>query len=512
MPGHDTHQPHGSGIRGLNSLLNIDGHQGRFGRMFPDLSPGQFDEADLQALAAKMVSTPDAPKDDPDDEESHVPAAYTYFGQFVDHDLTFDPSTFEQQKSDPDGIIDFRSPRFDMDNVYGRGPGDQPYLYDGFRFMVGDPLTNAARNPDARDLARAAPNSAGGRRAIIGDPRNDENVIVSQLQGMMVRFHNRVLALNPGLSFDEVQREVRWHYQWVVVHDFLTRIVEKSVLDSISKAIVDPHHTFASNPPMFRFYCRPDAYLPVEFSVAAYRMGHSMVRPAYRVNEVVPPLPIFDAAAPSLGLNAFGDFNKGWAIDWQRFIDLGLPQPGGDITDRVQLAYKLDTSLVDPLGKLPNSVAGEEADPAATPPGDAHLRSLAFRNLERGVKLLLPTGQGVARAMGLKPLSDAHILIGKALHPTIPADSPTKITDISPAFADNCPLWTYVLAESRHNWVNHGQARLGAVGGRIVAETFLGLLRRDPNSYLSKDPYWRPSLGIGGAFTLADLLRAALQA
>ena len=515
MAGHSTHVPHGSGIRGL-SLKGIDapeGHEGRFGRMFTHVQApaADFSDDDLWKLADAMKGD-DKVQDQADPEESDIPAAYTYLGQFIDHDITFDPSAFSQQESDPDGIIDFRTPRFDLDNVYGRGPSDQPYLYDINNLLLGDKFFIINRNPKGRDLPRAAANAAGIRRAIIGDPRNDENVIVSQLQGMMLRFHNRVAALSPGAGFDVVQRKVRWHYQWILIHDFLPRIVDRAVLDAISPAIADTSKDLASHKPHLKCYHFHDAIMPVEFSVAAYRFGHSMVRPGYRVNEFTTPLRIFDHQNPTNGLNAFGEFPKSWCIDWQRFVDLGVgPHPEPD-TDRVQLAYKIDTSMVEPLTDLPKSIAGDEA--VANP----RLFSLAFRNLVRGKKLLLPSGQDVARAMGHTPLSDAEILIGAAEN-----DAPNeqhgakKITDVSPAFAGTCPLWTYVLAEARHslfhpptNQALH-RTRLGPVGGRIVAEVFLGLLTKDPNSFYHAPAPWAPDLGHGRNFLLADLLNIALE-
>ena len=513
MAGHSTHMPHGSGIRGF-SLESIDApesHEGRFGRMFKHAHAADFSDDDLWKLADAMKGD-DAVQDAPDPEESDIPAVYTYFGQFIDHDLTFDPSTFLQQKSDPNGISDFRTPRFDLDNVYGRGPSDQPYLYDIGNLLLGDKFLIVNRNPKGRDLPRATANAAGIRRAIIGDPRNDENVIVSQLQGMLFRFHNRVVAMSPGASFDEVQRKVRWHYQWIVIHDFLPRIVDRAVLDAISPAIADTSKDLASHKPHLKFYHFHNAIMPVEFSVAAYRFGHSMVRPGYRVNEFTSPLRIFDHQNPTNGLNAFGEFPKSWCIDWQRFVDLGIgPHPEID-ADRVQPAYKIDTSMVEPLTDLPKSIAGDEA--VANP----RLFSLAFRNLVRGKKLLLPSGQDVARAMDLTPLTDAQILIGAAQN-----DAPneqegaTSITDVSAAFAGKCPLWTYILAEARRslfhppsNQALH-RTRLGPVGGRIVAEVFLGLLTKDETSFFSNPTPWVPDLGNGRAFELKDLLNIALQ-
>lgn len=510
MTDHKTHSPHGSGIRGLNTadalpekLDAIDNHQGQFGRLF-NLPPGEFKEHDLYTLATAMRSD-DGPKDGADDEESHIPSAYTYFGQFIDHDLTFDPSSFKQQKSDPNGIIDFRTPRFDMDNVYGRGPADQPFLYDGNALLQGTKFFPVKRNPNARDLPRSVPDNNGTRRAIIGDPRNDENAIVSQFQGMMFRFHNRVVQDSPkGESFDAISRSVRWHYQWLVVHDFLTRIVREDVLNSVSPAILDPNISFKSAPPQFKIFTLDAAVMPVEFSVAAYRLGHSMVRPGYRVNENIFPLPIFDHDNPSSGLNAFGEFPNNWTIDWQRFIDLGIGPKLETDTDRVQLAYKLDTSLVEPLGNLPASVAGQEAV------ADKKFFSLAFRNLRRGVLLKLPTGQAIANVMGVDVLHDKEIIIGAATVRKPPLKEEKTITDIASSFAGNCPLWVYVLAEARKNFYDHGEARLGDVGGRIVAETFLKLLVLDQSSYIQHTGGWKPTLAKNNTFTLATLLNYAL--
>ncbi|MDQ1551228.1 MAG: hypothetical protein QOD50_650 [Actinomycetota bacterium] len=189
---------HSTIIRGLAAAGANPEFEGRFGRMFPGLKPGSYgktpdeEEENLSKLASAMVSNFDAPKDGADDEEGGIPALYTYLGQFIDHDLTFDPDASFQKQKDPDATEDFRTPAFDLDNVYGRGPGDQPYMYDTDQksFLLGDPLFLGADG--ARDLQR---NGAG--RALIGDPRNDENVIVSQLQGLFLRFHNRLVKRNP---------------------------------------------------------------------------------------------------------------------------------------------------------------------------------------------------------------------------------------------------------------------------------------------------------------------------
>src|SRR5882762_5124104 len=213
---------HGVPPRGLMSTKRSPFFEGHFGRMFRALPMAKFGTTDdeniknLTGLGSAMSADFDPPKDGKDDEESGIPALYTYLGQFIDHDITFDPASVLQKQNDPDALVDFRSPAFDLDNVYGRGPSDQPYLYDGGNaFLLGDPI-HGGTDPRARDLPR---NSANLRRALIGDPRNDENAIVSELQGLFLRFHNRVLADNQGISFEDAQRMVRFSYQYVILHD-----------------------------------------------------------------------------------------------------------------------------------------------------------------------------------------------------------------------------------------------------------------------------------------------------
>jgi hypothetical protein len=491
---------HSQLLRGLEAAGTKPNFQGRFGRMFKDLPAANFgDTADeehenLAKLAEGMVSPFDPPKDGPDAEESGIPALYTYFGQFIDHDLTFDPDGSFQKQKDPDATTDFRTPAFDLDNVYGRGPGDEPYMYqdDGKALVLGDPIMLG--DPNARDLQR---NAAG--RALIGDPRNDENALVSKLQGLFLRFHNRVVAENAQRPFAEVQSIVRRHYQYVVIHDFLTRVVNPDVLASLK---TDGAYDKAK----LRFFTDlANPFMPVEFSVAAYRFGHSMIRPAYRLNDAtllpIFPLPSQDAPGYPEGLTGFRRLIRDWALDWGRFIDIDVrdygvldPDPKDDKArvqnfNRLQLAYRIDTALVHPLGALPASVAGDKP------------LSLAHRNLLRGREFGLPSGQTVATAMGVGVLDDADILIGQGVDSPVSGQQ-TPITGVSKVFSGNCPLWTYVLAEAMHSRLNGptpttGQTpvntlQLGPVGGRIVAEVFIGLMFADTRSLLSEAPDWRP--------------------
>lgn len=510
---------HGRIIRGLMSTPRSDNFQGRFGRMFGQLPAATYGRSDAESRAAlmklgrAMTADFDGPKDGFDGEESGIPALYTYFGQFVDHDITFDPMSSLIKRRDPDGLTDFRTPALDLDNVYGRGPDDQPYMYeaDSKRFLLGDELANGAH-----DLVR---NNANPRRALIGDPRNDENSIVSQLQGLMHRFHNRVV-IERNVDFAAAQKIVRWHYQWIVIHDFLPKIVAKPVLDELKTGGVYDHKKL-------KFYhWRNDPFMPVEFAVAAYRLGHSMVRPGYRLNDGdATLLPIFPVPKENLpeGLTGFRAMAADRGIDWGRFIDVGGPRPYGENPDkqqpataamrnRLQFAYRIDTSLVNPLGGLPASVA---LDP---PP------SLAQRNLLRSFELGLPSGQDVAQRMGVEPLADKDIVIGKAVDGKPGKGDVFGTIDKIEGFAGNCPLWTYVLAEAMHNKVTMavpvtgGPAggvttpQLGPVGGRIVAEVFLGLLFGDSTSFLAAAPNWQPFLaGAGNGFALKDLVEYAIR-
>lgn len=506
---------HGKPLRGLMSTASSPEFQGRFGRMFRSLPAAKYgptDEASRKALmdlGEAMTSSFDPPKDGNDPEESGIPALYTYLGQFIDHDITFDPMSTLIQHSDPDALTDFRTPAFDLDNVYGRGPNDQPYLYDnGPKFLLGKLLDNGAP-----DLAR---NSATPARALIGDPRNDENSIVSQLQGLFLRFHNRVVDENKDLDFPALQKIVRFHYQWVVLHDFLPNIVHSSVLNGLKT-----NGQFDRNNLKF-FHWKNEPFMPVEFSVGAYRLGHSMIRPGYRFNDDdATLLPIFPVPSQKLfdGLTGFQEMAKNRGIDWGRFIDIDIRSYGTDdpkdasTKRRLQFAYRIDTSVVTPLSLLPPSVASD------APP------SLPQRNLIRSFELGLPTGQDVARAMGVRVMADDQITVGKAVDKpdNTPPDPDVRGTIASlpqlAPFKEKCPLWTYILAEAFHNQetvqipVSEKKSittpRLGPVGGRMVAEVFLGLMFGDNDSFLNLEPNWTPTIAKSN-FRLRDLVKYAL--
>jgi heme peroxidase len=549
---------HGGGVRGDSLDRRSSSFEGRFGRLFRSLPPAEWPKDALVNLGRKMTADPEhdgnlpsASPEDPkkriqdDEENAGIPSGYTYLGQFIDHDITFDPSSSLMQQNDPDALVDYRTPRLDLDSVYGRGPADQPYMYtaDGRKFRLGRTLSENGKASKARDLPRFAdPNDPqGAKRALIGDKRNDENVIVSQLHSAILQLHNKLAVQDQAASFEEIQRRVRWHHQWIVVNDFLVKICGEEVVHDIL-----PHlgagKPIWENPPRFAFY-KPheDPYMPIEFSAAAYRFGHSMVRPIYRLNTELmggddPNKSTPDeqkrgldgrffifAGVQKRGLNGFDEFPDRWAIDWSLFFDIkgSINQVG---KKRVQPAYKIDTSLVNPLGFLPEF----SKDPAKPNPpmtvqqlqsvpkdstGDPS--NLAERNLLRGMAMGLPSGQAVATAMGVKVVEDDNLRIGKAV--VADWDTNKPLSSLDPSFVKNAPLWFYILAEAQYEWILKAKAaggagdetplKLGGVGARIVAETLLGLLWGDGHSYLRQAPNWLPENDIR---TMGDLINFAL--
>lgn len=494
-------------LRGLDTVPASSQHEGRFGRMFRGLPAARFSEADLKALAVAMVAAAEAtqtPETEADAEENTgISAGYTYFGQFIDHDLTFDPASSLQKANDPDALVDFRTPRFDLDCLYGRGPDDQPYLYesDGLRMLLGRPLTGNPHDPKTRDLPRNAPPAGSPRRALIGDPRNDENVIVSQLHATFLRFHNRIAdsCANSHADFETVQRLVRWHYQWAVLHDFLPTIVGRETLEGVLPHLNRGTSILEDKPDLRVFRWKNKPFMPVEFSVATYRFGHSMVRPIYRLNTTLVERQVIFSTDPKIpNLTGFREFPAEWAIEWPLFFKMGAAPPLG--RERVQPAYKIDSSLVNPLGNLPPAIATK-------------VSSLAERNLLRGLRMGLPSGQDIARKIGVPPIPDDLLRVGKATEEDAAGNK--RLVDISPAFRSNAPLWYYVLAEAQQAFQKDDTPiRLGPVGGRIVAEVFVGLMLGDTHSFLRQDPLFQPTPAFtrNGLFGIAELIAQALEA
>jgi len=403
------------------------------------------------------------------DNDEHT-AGVTFLGQFLDHDMTFDTASRLGEPTNPRTAANARRPYFDLDSVYGDGPTGSPLLYE--------PDDRARFRLESNGRFEDLPRDASGR-AIIADPRNDENIVIAGLQIAFLRFHNRIVELvraaRPSLPADDVFREARrqaiWHYQWLILHEVVPLFVGSETV----------HDVVSAGP---RFYAPPpgQATIPVEFQLA-YRFGHSMVRPSYRANftgEDGAPFfaMIFDANAAGGepddlrgGLRSPRRF-----VGWQTFFR--FPGFEGDARPN----KRIDTKLSSPLFDLPLGII-----PTGAPP-----TSLAQRNLLRHLTWQAPSGQAIAAAMGV-PALQAHDL--------------SELAAIHRHFVSSTPLWYYVLKEAE---VLADGRHLGPVGGRLLAEVFVGLLRADRDGYFANQPDFAPWLGrTAGSFFMTDLLEVA---
>lgn len=436
---------------------------GRFGRMFPFLSPLVVSNAALDALAKAMIDDPETSSNNP-----RIPSGYTYLAQFVDHDLSFDPTPIPEQRIDPAALYNFRTARLDLDSLYGLGPRGQPFLYDQMlpnQFLLGGAAV-------ANDLPR---NSQG--MALLGDPRNDENLIVAQLHLVFLKFHNAVvqhLGVNKPGVFDEARRLVTWHYQWIILNELLVRLLREG---AVEEALNNSRQLLP-----FEW----EGFIPVEFSMAAFRCGHTMVRTSYSLNRVQVGLglrELFFGTGP-IRKDSTGRDNlpllRNQSIDWRLFFDTDTTDE--ELIGRKNLSRRLDPYIAPAMLDLMRQ--GRVID-APT--------SIAARNLRRGVQAGLPSGQAIARALQLDVVSKEDLERG--------AEGAVLAEQ---GLSQETPLWYYILKEAQV--VGSGYC-LGPVGSTILAETFVALLRADPESYLVREPNWKPTLGTNGVFFMNDLLR-----
>ena len=481
-----TNVTHAGGVENADEILFTT----PFGYLFPDaahrpdylLAVSERTESALDALGDAMgeASMPPDPAMD-----SKIPAAFTYLGQFIDHDLTArtDRDVGLSRITQPDGrgrpitpvapddvirtLRNGRRPQLDLDSVYGDGPGLVPEVVTEASALY-EAETGLLKVQSLEDAFIDLPRV--GRKALIADGRNDENTNISQLHAAFLAFHNSIAArlhggLSPQRRYAKARQSARWAYQYVVVHDYLMRVCDPAVVRDV-----------LYNGP--RFY-QPGAeglFMPLEFSVAGFRFGHSMIRPSYQLQPGGPLKTVRSILGVDVARDGDGDLlelvgqqyrlKPENLVAWRQLLD--IPSNGGSAP---QMARKIDPLLSQGLFDLPFEV---DAAP------DAMIRHLARRNLARGYLLSIPTGQAVAAAMGIKPLIEAEIFEGEP--PAVRAAIELG------RFQRRTPLWYYVLREAK---VQTQGRTLGEVGSRLVAETIVGALAYDPSSYLTNGTHAR---------------------
>jgi hypothetical protein len=403
-----------------------------YARMFPELPAFRAEEDFLHKLgrAGGLCDCGDV-ADEPA-SLSRVAAGWPIFGQFVAHDITADRSTLKSVV-DSATLHNVRSPKLNLENLYGDGPTGSPFLFqrdDSAKFLIGVGGADVQRNVEGL--------------AVIGDPRNDSHMLISQLHLAMLKAHNafvdeaRAKSVPGDRLFEEAARELRWHYQWAILNEFLPAFVGQ---DLVAQILRDGTKWFKPE---------RDAFIPLEFADAAYRAAHGQIRHRYRCNSQSEPVALFPE------LLGFRTVPAEHVVDWKLFFDATSAPPP-------QRCKKIDGKLVRALIELPVAVTGEcEIE-------DYH--SLAVRDLQRGQGIGLPSGEAVARHLGVTPIT------------------PEQVGITLTGWKGDTPLWYYVLREAD---VCTGGEHLGPVGGIIVAEVLVGLLDADPTSYRRGDANWRP--------------------
>lgn len=465
-----------------------------FTYMFPELANDkqclvpQFAETlqYLSELGAAMRDEDHDPK-----FNSSIPAAYTYFGQFINHDTAFldikksHGMTNSELLADPDlkpwsnqmifeRVRNKRAKPLALDSIYGRMDAGMSPLRDpqnpdklalGMVSLSGD---RPKDKDDYNDLVRY-PISADhrqDRRAVIADPRNDSNLILSQLHVAFLRAHNAIVE-KKKCSYEEAKKILQKHYHWMILHDFLRKLVSD---ETIQKTQSEPLYN-------------PKDGIPLEFSMGAFRFGHSMIRRSYYVNDGLGLTRLAQLFTLLVLCHDFKPtFGKGFAtlpewaiIQWEKFLD-----------PATNPARVLRTQMVEPLFELLDGssliVDGE--------------RRLAVQDLKRAYMMRIPTGQSIADRLNVDRLVPEEIKT---------FTTPRQFQVLQDAgFLKHTPLIFYILVEA----VKSNNEKLGPIGGRIVAEVLIGLMRDVTDSIIGSD--WKPDLGlVPGTFNLPDLFRLA---
>jgi hypothetical protein len=455
------------------AMFPIVSRENRYGFLFEDL---QTDPANLlipdsttaENLIKLGVSMVDPNPIDPA-FDSKIPSAYTYLGQLIDHDVTrqsfatppvLDKTTLPLSLDNIRATSNSRTVGLDLDCIYG--PAIEPGTsYDIPRDPQNADKLRLERMANPPPISPELPREQNTpHNALIGDRRNDENLIISQLHLAFMLAHNRLV--DEGKTFEDARQLLRRHYQWMVVNDYLFKIADPDIVNAVLEGKIE-----AFDPP------DEDTFMPLEFSVAAFRFGHSMIRNGYNYNEIFEKAQLFQLFLPGF-LKDYHHIPIDWTIDWRRFVD------------GRNMARRIDTNLVPGLNRIDD--------------GQGHTLkiSLATVDLLKCFLLRVPTGEAVVRRLG-----ETAISTGKMLELKVITQEQAELLS-NESFKDRTPLWFYILAEAQCSGTN----RLGRIGSRIVASVLIGLARKSKDSYLRiKD--WTPTLGTRSRFDLPDLFQFA---
>lgn len=454
--------------------------------------------AELASLARSMCDEPplDHPCPTPAPDGKGLPAGYTYFGQFLAHDLSRmsaeDPMRTAMPPAPdtvgvpvtPNRLVNHCTPRLDLQSLYGHGPLLSPEYYLPYQDWPGHLRYSRGRVPSGGAWHRFPGQGDDLYRnthgiAVLPDARNDENVMISQIHLAIEKAHNRCLddpELAPGGSdrarFLEARRKIQWHIQWLVLNDYLPRILHESQRSALGKTLCRLADGDSIQMP-FQDEWRKEAWLPLEFVLAGLRFGHVLPRACYKLNgtsgDPIRLMPKVLTDPPEHHLAGGRHLPHNWTLDWNHFFD-DTDSPCFADTSRpcTQYANRIAPRINPSLSRLPeNPFQGAPHTGLET----SDLAMLPFLTLLRGAIFGLPTGQALAQ----KLLDEKRDV---AVHPEV--------------FKGRAPLWYYLLAEAE---LESGGATLGRLGSEIVGSTLLGLIASDETSYLRARPGWIPRLG-----------------
>lgn len=439
----------------------------------------------MEELCATMVDDERrvCPHWPPHTPEKLIASGYTYFGQFLHHDLTDDSSSLaDARRFSPEEIENHQYPRFDLGNLYGRGPthSSSAHLYE--RNDVRLRVARVSDGGSSFDLATSR------EEVITADRRATENVILRQMTAFFARLHNCAVEQwqsrigNPLERFARARLQTSWQFQRLIYEDYLPRILDPEIYREI----------FVEDRPRIKW---DEFAIPVEFSVAAMRFGHSMVRSKYFLSRTSPDLNLLEIAGRSRQPRTL---EPEWQIEWGQFFQSATPDLQA-ITVR-----PIDTKITAPLHHLP--LPALHVFNAGIPTSADGAINLPLLTLLRGAALALPSGQAAARAFGEPELTERELTRDCAGDLTAQGEV-LQATGMLRA----TPMFFYLLKESEVR--AHGN-HLGRTGSRIVAEVFHAARRFDSLSYINHPqgaawPVWEAPEGPRQFKSLAALFEIA---